>query len=74
MQILLHLPDDIANRFKTAIPPRKRSAFIAELLEKALPQVEQNLYEIALEVEQDESLNKSLECWENTIRDGVWDD
>ena len=51
MQLLVHLPEALAERFKQAIPARQRSAFVANLLEQALPEESDPLYLIALEVE-----------------------
>lgn len=72
MQILLHLPDELAERFKQAIPARQRSAFVAGLLEQALPEEEDPLYRIALEVEQDAALNAEMREWrEGLVADGI---
>ena len=38
MQMLFYIPDPVAERFKQAVPSRQRSAFIAKLLENALPE------------------------------------
>lgn len=72
MQLLLHLPDALAERFKQAIPARQRSAFVADLLEQALPEENDPLYQIALEVEQDAALNDEMREWrEGLIADGI---
>ena len=73
MQVLLHLPDDLASRFKAAVPPRQRSAFVAGLLQKALPEDEDPLYLIALEVEKDERLNAEMAEWDVVVGDGIED-
>lgn len=70
MQLLLHLPEGLAERFKQAIPARQRSAFVAGLLEQALPEDNDPLYKIALEVEQDAVLNAEMQEW----RDGLMGD
>jgi hypothetical protein len=36
-QLLLHLPDGLANRFKQTVPSRQRSQFVQRLLEATLP-------------------------------------
>ncbi len=46
MQILAHIPDDLAARFKATVPSRQRSAFIADLLRKALPEEDDALFYI----------------------------
>ena len=72
MQLLLHIPDSIAERFKQAVPARQRSAFVTGLLEKALPVEDDPLYLIALEVEQDTVLNAEMREWrEGLIADGI---
>lgn len=72
MQLLLHLPEELAERFKQAVPARQRSAFVASLLEQALPVEDDPLYRIALEVEQDETLNAEMREWrEGLVGDGI---
>lgn len=74
MQILAHIPDDLAARFKAAVPARQRSAFIADLLRKALPEEEDALYQLAMAVEQDQSLNEGLKDWDAVVADGLEDE
>lgn len=73
MQMLFYIPDPVAERFKQAVPSRQRSAFIAKLLEDALPEEDDDpLYKIALEVEQDAALNMEMSEWRNgLIADGI---
>jgi hypothetical protein len=71
MQILVHVPDELAMRFRSNIPLRKRSAFISKLLEKALPADNDVLYKAALAVEQDEALNADLAVWDEASSDGL---
>jgi hypothetical protein len=71
MQILAHIPDELAVRFKAAVPARQRSAFIANLLSKALPEAEDALYRLAVEVEQDQTLNTEMKDWNITVADGI---
>ncbi len=72
MQLLLHLPDSLAERFKQAIPARQRSAFIAGLLEQAFPEENDPLYRIALEVERDAALTAEMREWrEALVGDGI---
>ena len=71
MQLLLHIPDDLAERFKQTVPPRRRSAFVAKLLEQSLPVEEDPLYLAALAVEQDMALAAEMREWrEALITDG----
>ena len=67
MQLLFHIPDDLAARFKAHVPARQRSEFIARLLETALPVEDDPLYRIALEVEQDTTLNAEMREWREAL-------
>lgn len=72
MQLLFHIPDDLAERFKQAVPPRRRSAFVASLLQEALPEEDDPLYRIALDVERDAALNAEMRQWrDGLIGDGI---
>ena len=71
MQVLVHLPDDLANRFKSTVPKRLRSAFIANLLGKAIPEQEDAFFKLALEVENDPSVSELESDWKVTIGDGL---
>lgn len=72
MQLLVHLPDALAKRFKQAVPARQRSAFVAGLLERALPEEDDPLYRIALEAEQDAVLNAEMQEWrEGLVAEGI---
>ncbi|MDD5272117.1 MAG: hypothetical protein PHU14_05300 [Methylovulum sp.] len=70
MQVLVHLPDDLANRFKSTVPKRLRSAFIADLLSKAIPEQEDELFKLAMAVENDPSISELESDWEITVGDG----
>lgn len=72
MQMLFHIPDSLATRFKKAVPPRQRSAFVTKLIEQSLPEDDDPLYLLALEVERDASLNAEMREWrEGLIADGI---
>ena len=73
-KILLSLPPDLSGRFKALVPTRQRSDFIRHLLEDELKKREQQLYECALAVEQDEQLNNDLKNWDVTLNDGLTND
>jgi len=68
VQLLLHIPDALAERFKQAVPARQRGGFVAKLLEQALPVEEDPLYLAALEVEQDSALNEEMRAWREGLR------
>ncbi len=71
MQILVHLPDDLANKFKSFVPKRQRSAFITELLTKAIPDQDDALFKLAMEVENDPGIVELEQDWEVTVGDGL---
>jgi hypothetical protein len=75
-QLLVRLPEALVRRFKRAVAPRRRSSFIAALLEQALPPGDVGdddpLYQAALAVEQDEALAAEMREWEAVTRgDGL---
>lgn len=62
MQVLLHLSDPLARRFRDAVPSRQRSAFVARLLEAALPPEDKDawLARVATEVQAEIDANPAL--------------
>lgn len=73
MQVMVRLPETLGERFRAAVPARKRSVFIAELLNKALPVETDPLYQLALAVENDDALNADMDAWDVTAGDGFED-
>ncbi|WP_298069135.1 hypothetical protein [uncultured Mailhella sp.] len=72
MQMLFRIPDPLAARFKQAVLPRQRSAFVTKLIEQALPEDDDPLYLLALEVERDATLNAEMSEWrQGLIADGI---
>ena len=75
-QLLIHLPDELARRFKRNVSVRQRSKYIQNLLEDALPSEDGSdddpLYQAALAVEQEHALAAEMAEWEvATINDGL---
>ena len=72
MQLLVHIPDALVKRLHRAVPVKKRSAFISDLLENALPKDEDDeLYRIARAVEKDKKLHANLKIWDDASADGL---
>ena len=71
MKVLVSIPDSLYSRMMATIPPRQRSRLIAKLLEDELGKREQELYEAALAVEQDEKLGAEMKEWDVTLGDGI---
>jgi metal-responsive CopG/Arc/MetJ family transcriptional regulator len=73
-QLLVRLPDDLMRRLRRHVEPRKRSAFVQQLLQQALPPEDDDadpLYRAALEVERDEHLAAEMAEWDVTVGDGL---
>jgi hypothetical protein len=71
MKVLVSIPDSLYTRMMATIPPRQRSKLIAKLLEDEVKKREQELYQAALAVEQDEELNAEMKDWDVTMGDGI---
>lgn len=70
-KLLISLPEDLACRFRAAVPTKQRSQVIISLLEKELQRKERLLYETAKAVEKDDALNQDMAAWDTTISDGL---
>jgi len=70
-KVLISIPDDIASRMRAAIPQRQRSKVIVRLIEAEIDKREKALYECAVAVEKDASLNKEMKDWDITLQDGM---
>ena len=74
-QILIRLPEDVAARFKAAVPARQRNKFVADLVARAVARQENELTRIAAAVTDEERRNPELaqemRDWEATIGDGM---
>lgn len=51
MQVLIHLPPELALRFRRSVPTRSRSGYVRGLLEKSLPNADELMYQAALEAQ-----------------------
>jgi len=74
-QILIRLPEDVAARFKAAVPARQRNRFVADLVARAVALQEDELTRIAVAVTDEERRNpelaREMRDWETTIGDGI---
>lgn len=71
MKVLVSIPNSLYSRMMATIPPRQRSKLIARLLEDEVKKREQELYQAALAVEQDEELSAEMKDWDATVGDGI---
>lgn len=71
-QVLIHLPTEVARRFRNAIPARQRSAFVCKLLEENLPNVDEHMHELALQAEAFDRANpEEVSELDATLMDGL---
>ena len=70
-KVLVSLPDELAARMRAAIPPRQRSKVLSKMLEEEIIRRESALYQCALKVEADQSLNEEMADWDTTVGDGI---
>lgn len=70
-KVLISIPEQLAIRMKITMPARQRSKTITTLIEKEVSKREQQLYNIALQVENDAALTKEMDDWNITLNDGV---
>ena len=73
-KVLLSLPDRLADRMKAVIPPGQRSKVLADLLEIEVKRREEDLYQCALDVENDQALSEEMKDWDVTAGDGIDDE
>jgi hypothetical protein len=72
IQILIRLPTEVARRFRNAIPARQRSEFVRKLLEENLPNVDEQMYELALQAEAFDRANpEEVSELDATLMDGL---
>jgi hypothetical protein len=71
-QVLIRLPTEVARRFRNAIPARQRSEFVRKLLEENLPNVDEQMYELALQAEAFDRANpEEMSELDATLMDGL---
>lgn len=74
-QILIRLPDEVAAKFKAAVPARQRNKFVAGLVAAAVARHENELATIATAVTNEEKRNpkiaQEMHDWEATLGDGI---
>ena len=70
-KVLISIPDDVASPMRAAIPQRQPSNAIVRLIEAEINKREKALYECAVAVESDSSLNDEMDDWDLTLQDGI---
>ena len=64
MKILLDIPTPVAERFKAAVPSRKRSAVVTRLLERTLMENPRRDEEVCRRVNRLQKLSTEMGEWE----------
>lgn len=71
-QVLIHLPTDLAIRFRQSVPARNRSSFVRDLLEKYLPDTDDALYQAAKQAQAFDDANPDESVsFNSTMLDGL---
>ena len=65
MRITLSLPDHLAGRFLAAVPSRRRSATVAQLLERELAAHESQIERACRAANADPALAAEIEEWQS---------
>lgn len=70
-QILIRLHNEVARRFRNAIPARQPSEFVRKLLEENLPNMDEQMYELAVKAEAFDRANpEEVSELDATLMDG----
>ena len=67
------MPEQLATRMRAAIPSRKRSKAIAQVIEQEVDRREQQLARCAQTIEKDQRILQEMKEWEVTLSDGLTD-
>lgn len=70
MRITLSIPDEIARKFQSVVPPRQRSRVVSALLRRELKRKEDALEAACKAANRDRALQKEIEEWQ-AFEDGV---
>ena len=74
-QIIIRLPDEIAQRLRSLVPVRQRNKFVTDLVETAVANREKELEQIAAAVTAEEegrpAIRQELKDWDGVIADGL---
>ncbi len=72
-QLLIHIPDSLANRFRSSVPAKQRSKYIENLLKASLLKEDKALLDCAKQIEQDPDINDLVLDFNNTSGDSVYE-
>lgn len=72
-QLLIHIPENLANKFRASVPTKQRSKYIENLLKASLTKEDEILLNCAKQIEQDSEINELMSDFSNTSGDGIYD-
>jgi len=64
MRITLSIPDALAHRFQSIVPPRQRSRHVSRLIETSLASHEEALVAACQAANQDSELEREIDDWQ----------
>jgi len=64
MRITLSIPDEIARRFQTVVPPQQRSRWVTRLLERELADLDDSLAGACKAANRDAALREEVGEWQ----------
>jgi hypothetical protein len=71
-QLLVHLPTELAARFRLAVPARSRSSYVSKLLEQHLPNSDDALYQAAVQAQAfDDAHPEDTATFDVALQDGL---
>jgi hypothetical protein len=70
MRVTLSIPDPVARRFRAAVPARRRSRLVTDLIERELAKRDDALAEACRAANADTSLEREIDEWQ-AFDDGI---
>ncbi len=72
-QLLIHISDNLVNKFRTSVPAKQRSKYIENLLKESLKKEDDVLLKCAKQIEQDVDINELIFDFNNTSGDDIYE-
>lgn len=72
-QLLIHIPEDLASKFRALIPSKQRSKYIENILQKNLLEEDNILLKCATQIEADKDINELIADFNNIPEGGVYE-
>lgn len=65
MRVTFSIPDNLAKKFQSTVPPRRRSRLISKLLNDELKKREKLLEKACISANNDTALNQDIDEWQS---------